>query len=105
VIAATVAVCGGFVSLVMVFVVRVQKSRFVSGLEGMIGEHGRAVTDLAPNGQVSVHGEYWEARAEKPIAAGSEIEIVRAENNLKLLVRAVAPETTAATKEENDDSR
>jgi len=105
VIAATVMVCGGFVSLVLLFVVRVQKSRFVSGLEGMIGERGRAVTPLTPSGRVYVHGEYWDAHADQPIPEGSEIEIVRTENNLKLLVRAVASGAAAATKEEDDDSR
>ena len=89
VIVATVAVCGGFISLVLIFVVRVQKSRYFSGLEGMVGERGQAVTALQPRGRVYVHGEYWDAHAEQPIAAGSEIEIVQAEGNLKLLVRAV----------------
>jgi membrane-bound serine protease (ClpP class) len=104
VIAATIAVCGGFISLVLYFVVRVQKRRFVSGLEGMIGERGQAVTDLDPQGRVYVHGEYWDARAEQPIVAGNEIEIVRTENNLKLLVRAVTAKQTAPAKEEENDS-
>jgi membrane-bound serine protease (ClpP class) len=104
VIAATVAVCGGFISLVLIFVVRVQKSRFVSGLEGMVGEHGHAVTTLAPRGRVYVHGEYWDAHSEQPITEGSEIEIVHAESNLKLLVRAVDlnPAASATKEKEND---
>ena len=104
VIAATVAVCGGFISLVLIFVVRVQKTRFVSGPEGMIGERGQAVTALAPKGQVYVHGEYWDAHAEQPIAEGSEIEIVRTEANMQLLVRAVKSDTAATvTKEKGND--
>jgi membrane-bound serine protease (ClpP class) len=104
VIAATIAVCGGFISLVLYFVVRVQKRRFVSGLEGMIGERGQAVTDLDPLGRVYVHGEYWDARAEHPIVAGNEIEIVSTEKNMKLLVRAVLAKETAPAKEEENDS-
>ena len=101
VIAATVAVCGGFISLVLIFVVRVQKSRFVSGLEGMVGERGQAVTALDPRGRVYVHGEYWDAHSEQPIAEGSDIEIVHTESNLKLLVRAVESDPVAhITKEE-----
>ena len=104
VIATTVAVCGGFISLVLIFVVRVQKTRFVSGLEGMIGEHGQAVTALDPHGRVYVHGEYWNAHAEQPIAEGREIEIVCAEANLKLLVRAVeSDQSKPAIKEKEDD--
>jgi membrane-bound serine protease (ClpP class) len=102
VIAATVAVCGGFISLVLMFVVRVQKSHYFSGLEGMVGERGRAVTALDPSGRVYVHGEYWDAHAEKPIAEGSEIEIVRAEANLKLLVRAVESGPAALSIKENE---
>lgn len=105
IIAATVAVCGGFISLVLIFVVRVQKSRYFSGLEGMVGEHGQAVTALEPEGRVYVHGEYWDAHAEQPVTAGSEIEIVRAEANLKLLVRPVGPDQTSpAAKEKDHDS-
>lgn len=101
VIASTVAVCGGFISLVLFFVVRVQQRRFVSGLEGMVGERGQAVTTLEPRGRVYVHGEYWDAHSEQTIIEGSEIEIVRAEANLKLLVRAVESDAAAyATKEE-----
>ncbi|MGK2945113.1 MAG: NfeD family protein [Desulfuromonadales bacterium] len=103
VIAATVAVCGGFISLVLIFVVRAQKSQYFSGLEGMVGERGRAVTALDPGGRVYVHGEYWAARAEKPIDEGSEIEIVRAEDNLKLLVRAVESSPAALSIKENDN--
>ena len=104
VIATTVAVCGGFISLVLLFVVRVQRSRYFSGLEGMVGERGQAVTALEPGGRVYVHGEYWDARSEQPISAGSVIEIVSAEANLKLLVRAVGSDPPAtATKEKRDD--
>jgi membrane-bound serine protease (ClpP class) len=60
------------------------------------------VSDLAPRGRVYVHGEYWDARSETPVAEGSEIEIVQSEANLKLLVRAVKPEP-AITKEKEED--
>ena len=103
VIAATVAVCGGFISLVLYFVVRVQKTRFFSGLEGMVGERGTAVTVLDPRGRVYLHGEYWDARAEARVGEGCEIEVVRTEPNLKLLVRAVEPAADSAAKEEHHD--
>ena len=89
IIFSTVAVFAAFISLVLYFVVRVQKSAFVSGLEGMIGEHGTAVTVINPRGRVYLHGEYWDARAEEPIDEGCEIEVVRSEKNLRLLVKAV----------------
>jgi membrane-bound serine protease (ClpP class) len=70
----------------------------------MIGEHGTAVTTLNPRGRVFLHGEYWDARTEARIDEGCEIEVVRAEPNLKLLVRAVEPEAAPAAKEEHHDS-
>jgi len=100
-IAATVLVCGGFISLVLCFVVRVQRTRFVSGLEGMIGERGQAVTTLDPHGRVSLHGEYWNARSEERIDAGIDVEVVRAEPNLKLLVRPVKPDKAAPPAKED----
>ena len=102
VIAATVLVCASVISLVLFFVVRVQKTRFISGLEGMIGERGQAVTALDPRGRVYVHGEYWDAHAEETIAAGSEIVIVRSEANLKLLVRAVKDRAAVSRAKEKD---
>ena len=102
VIAATVLVCTSVISLVLFFVVRVQKTGFISGLEGMIGERGLAVTALDPRGRVYVHGEYWDAHAEETIAAGSEIVIVRSEANLKLLVRAVKDKAAVSRAKEKD---
>lgn len=103
VIAATVAVCGSFILLVLYFVVRVQKRGYVSGLEGMVGEQGRAVTALTPNGRVYLHGEYWDARADEEIAEGSEVEVIKSEPNLKLLVRAVKQDTAETETKEAED--
>lgn len=105
IIFSTLAVFAAFISLVLYFVVRVQKTAFVSGLEGMIGEHGTAVTVINPRGRVYLHGEYWDALAEEPIDEGSEIEVVRTEKNLRLLVKAVNGEVKPLKmKEKNNDS-
>ena len=89
VIAATVVVSSGLFALILYFVMRTQKTRFVSGVEGMIGERGRAVTDLCPEGRVFVHGEYWDARSAQPIARDAAVEVVRVDRNLRLEVVAV----------------
>lgn len=47
-----------------------------TGPEGLIGETGRALSDLAPEGRVLAHGEYWQARSPIPVAAGSAVQIV-----------------------------
>lgn len=87
VIFATVAAFSGFFALALYFVVRTQKTPFVSGNEGMAGERGTAFSPVHHDGQVYVHGEYWDAFAAEPIAAGEAIEVVRVEKGMRLEVR------------------
>ena len=89
VIFATVSVCAGFFSLVLWFVVRTQRTRFVSGVEGMAGERGVADTDIHPEGRVFVHGEYWDAFSAEPIDKGARIEVIQVVENLRLEVKKV----------------
>ena len=93
VIAATVAVCSGFFVLVAGFVVRTHRRHFVSGREGMVGEHGTAVEGFPGSGRVFVHGEYWDAESSEALAAGEEIEVVSLEPGLRLQVRATGRKT------------
>jgi membrane-bound serine protease (ClpP class) len=51
-----------------------------------MGERGTALTDLAPEGRVFVHGEYWQAEADTPIAKGSPIKVIKVYSHLKLHV-------------------
>ena len=89
VIFATVTVCSGFFVFCLYYVLRTQKSRFQSGVEGMTGEEGRAVTAVHDKGQVFVHGEYWDASAAEPIAAGERVKIVRVVDGMRLEVRSL----------------
>ena len=67
--------------------IRAQRRKPVTGVEGLAGEAGTAVQDLAPAGQVRVHGEFWNAVSSGgTIPAGSAIEVVRVEG-LRLTVR------------------
>ncbi len=89
VIVATVAVSSGLFAMVLFFVVRTQRSRFVSGAEGMVGERGIAVTAIESRGKVFVHGEYWDAVTIEPMAEGEEIEVVSVAPGLRLVVKKV----------------
>jgi len=53
-----------------------QSRKVRAGREGMLGEVGRAVTDLDPDGRVFVHSEYWNATADETIPAGTNIVVV-----------------------------
>jgi membrane-bound serine protease (ClpP class) len=52
-----------------------QSGRVRTGIDGMVGMRGRAVTDLSPSGKVYVHSEYWNAVADERVASGSAIEV------------------------------
>jgi membrane-bound serine protease (ClpP class) len=77
---------------IAVFLVRLglasQQRPAVTGVAGMIGEVGRALTDIGPvsPGRVATHGEIWEATSEEPIAEGARVRVTRVDG-LQLAVR------------------
>ena len=75
--------------LLLSLVVRARHNKVVTGAEGMVGITGSAVTELAPEGKVFVHGEYWDAVAAKPVAPGAPVRVTAIEK-LKLTVEPVA---------------
>jgi membrane-bound serine protease (ClpP class) len=68
--------------------VRARRVKVETGSEGMVGETGSAITPLAPEGKVFVHGEYWDAVALRPVAAGARVRVT-AIDRLKLTVEPV----------------
>ena len=56
---------------------RAQRRRPVTGLEGLVGLKGTALTDLAPDGRVFVHGAYWEAQSSEHIERGAAVVVDR----------------------------
>jgi membrane-bound serine protease (ClpP class) len=67
---------------------RARRNKVETGGEGMIGQIGEALTDLGPEGKVFVHGEYWDAVAVRPVAAGARVKVT-AIDRLKLTVEPV----------------
>jgi membrane-bound serine protease (ClpP class) len=68
---------------------RARRNKIATGSEGMVGQLGSAVTELALTGKVFVHGEYWDAVAQRPVAAGAQVRVVGIDR-LKLTVEPVA---------------
>ena len=66
---------------IAVFLVRLavasQRRHTVTGVAGMMGEVGYALTSIEPGkaGRVSTHGENWRAVAREPIAEGDRLRI------------------------------
>lgn len=81
--------------LLLSLVVRARHNKVVTGAEGMVGITGSAVTELAPEGKVFVHGEYWDAVAAKPVAQGAPVRVTAIEK-LKLTVEPVGEAPTKA---------
>jgi membrane-bound serine protease (ClpP class) len=70
-------------------VVKARHNKVLTGAEGMIGELGVARTALEPEGQVLVHGEYWDAIAPSNVPAGAHVR-VKGVAGLKLQVEKTA---------------
>lgn len=56
---------------------RAQRRRPVTGIEGLVGKRGTALTNLEPAGRVFVHGENWEAESSERIERGASIVVDR----------------------------
>ncbi len=67
---------------------RARRNKVETGREGMIGQVGAAITELAPEGTVFVHGEYWDAASASPLPAGAQVRVI-AIDKLKLTVEPV----------------
>jgi membrane-bound serine protease (ClpP class) len=80
-------------AIITVFLVRLvylsNRTKSLTGQEGMIGETGVAVSDIHKDGRVLVHGEYWNAFSQSPIAANSRIRVTKV-HGLRLEVEPVS---------------
>ncbi len=83
-----VALAAAFSLFVVGAGVRALRRRPVTGAESMVGLVGVAKTALAPEGQLALRGELWEAVSEEPIQPGARAEVTRVEG-LKLYVKPV----------------
>jgi membrane-bound serine protease (ClpP class) len=82
----TVAIVSLFFILVAGIVFRSHLTRSMTGAAGMVGERGVVYTPLNPEGQIFVHGEYWQAVSDEPIAKGEAVVVLEV-MELKLRVR------------------
>jgi membrane-bound serine protease (ClpP class) len=62
-------------AILTTLVVRVSRHKATTGSAGLVGERGTALTDVGPEGRVFVHGEYWNARAARPIRKGAQVRV------------------------------
>lgn len=55
---------------------RTHRRQVTTGEEGIINEVGIAQSRIAPQGNVSVHGEIWKAVSDQPIKKGERVRVV-----------------------------
>ncbi|MDH3443005.1 MAG: NfeD family protein [Deltaproteobacteria bacterium] len=68
-----------------------------SGSEALVGKKGTAQSDITQEGYIRINGELWRAVTEPAglvIAAGTEVEVVRAEG-MKVVVQAASRQDSA----------
>jgi membrane-bound serine protease (ClpP class) len=85
VIAIAAATCAALSIFVLSFALRARRRAVVTGPEQMIGITGRVVAWEGHSGRVRVHGEIWNAAAERGFVAGDPIRVVR-RDGLRLTV-------------------
>ena len=76
----TIILISGFFVFVAGLVFRAQMAKPRTGTKGLIGEIGMVKKALTPEGKVFVHGELWNAKAEKAIAEGAKVRVVNVVN-------------------------
>jgi membrane-bound serine protease (ClpP class) len=75
VILPVVTLAAAFALLVVGMGMKAMRRKPVTGREEMVGLVGIAKTALAPQGQLAVHGELWEAISEQPLGPGEQAEV------------------------------
>lgn len=87
VILVIVILTAAFFIFAISFGIKAQSRKPTTGIEGIIGEIGEAISNLEPEGQIRVHGELWNAESlEGPVSKGTKVKVTQV-LNLKLIVR------------------
>ena len=77
-------------------VIRAHRHQVMTGRAGLVGEVGKALSDIETSGKVLVHGEYWDARSTGGrIEKGSEVR-VEAVGERRLDVSNAGPATVSS---------
>lgn len=77
-----------FFASIIALVLKAQMRKRRTGKEGMVGEEGKAVTDIHETGKVFIKGEYWNASSDKPVEMGRRVRILKVEG-LKIKVEQI----------------
>jgi len=79
VIAITVIAVSVFSVFAVTMAVKAHRRKPATGGEGLVGESGKTLSPIAPEGRVFIHGEYWDAWSDEPLAEGEKVTVVAVE--------------------------
>ena len=82
---AAAVVTGLFFFFAMGMALKTKLTKPTTGREGLVGERGVAISDITPEGQVTLHGEIWRATSDESISKGDKI-IVQSVDGMELKV-------------------
>jgi len=80
VIIPTVSAVSAFFIFALGLVVKAWMSQPRTGEQGLIGTVGVALSDLDAEGKVLIHGEYWNARADRRVPKGEKVRVIRVDD-------------------------
>jgi membrane-bound serine protease (ClpP class) len=94
VILPVIGLAAAFSLLIVGMGVKAMRRKPLTGTEEMVGLIGVAKTAVDPRGQLSIHGELWQAVSDQPLKPGDRAEVTRVEG-LTLHVRPILHEKEA----------
>jgi len=88
-----VVLSAAFFLFAISFGIKAQRKKVTTGLEGIVGETGMALSNLKPLGEIKVHGEIWKAEStDGNISKGTAVQVIGVDN-FKLIVKKYLPGT------------
>ncbi|MDZ7264111.1 MAG: nodulation protein NfeD [candidate division KSB1 bacterium] len=84
ILAVTLATSAFFIFAISM-ALRTHRQKVTTGKEGIVNEIGVAVTNIDPEGEVRIHGEYWKAYSQQKIKKNDKVKVIDVDG-LKLIV-------------------
>ncbi len=75
ILAVTLATSAFFIFAISM-ALRTHRRKVTTGKEGIVSEIGIAVTNIDPEGEVSIHGEYWKAMSKQKIKKNEKVKVI-----------------------------
>jgi len=72
----TIIIVSLFFIAVVSLAVKAQRAKPHTGVDGMIGREGTAITDIHVDGKVLIKGEYWNASSSEHVEKGADVRVI-----------------------------